>query len=105
MMHIYDMASASKKLSNEMFNLMYEYMKIWGKADKDCIRKAAAYYLRTFLVVYYDLRKKAIACGEFKQFRRYNWMKHLNKKAFKYCMSRELGTKEKLKLLTAVIGF
>ena len=104
-MHIYDMASASKKLSNEMFNLMYEYMKIWGKTDKDCIRKAAVYYLRTFLVVYYDMRKKAIACGEFKQFRKYNWMEHLNKKAFKYCLSRELGTKEKLKLLAAAIGF
>ena len=102
--HKFDMNSASARLANEVFSLMYEYMKKWNMTDRACERAAAVYYLRTFLSAYYGLRKTMVARGKLKQFRKYNWMEHVNKSAFRYCMSRELRTTEKLKLLAAVIG-
>ena len=102
--HNFDMNSASARLANEMFSLMYEYMEKWNMTDCACKRAVAVYYLRTFLSAYYGLRKTMAARGKLKQFRVYNWMEHVNKSAFRYCMSCELSIKEKMKLLVAVIG-
>lgn len=103
--HSFDIKSASARLENEMFSLMYEYMEKWNMTDCACKRTVAVYYLRTFLSAYYGLRKTMVAHGKLKQFRAYNWIEYVNKSAFRYCVSRELSIKEKLELLVAVIGF
>lgn len=103
--HKFDMKSAPARLANEMFSLMYEYMKIWNMTSRDCERVAAVYYLKNFLSVYYGLRKTMKADGKLKQFRKYNLMRYVDKNAFHYCMSRELDVKEKAKLFAAMLRF
>ena len=90
-----------RMLANEMYSLLYQYMREWGMDGPEYQELAAVYYLRNYLSVYFGLRKRCTTLREWREFRRYPWNTAVSRAAFRYCSSDKLTAKEKLKLLAA----
>lgn len=85
-------------ISKEMFELTYRYMKQWGMDSKDSRECIAAYYLRNVSAVYYGIRKQCYRKKEMEAFHMIPWKNYIDKKAFRYVLSKKLSIKEKIKL-------
>lgn len=85
-------------LAEEMFRFCYTYAQKWDM-DTPIIRKEmCAYYLRHFLSVYYNLRRKH---GR-KTVRRHPWKTLINPQAKKRIFKCGLSLREKIKLFLAL---
>lgn len=102
-MHRYDMAAVPRMMAGEMFLLLQQYMEMWHMNAADEQERYWVYYLRNFLSVYYNVRKHHKAKSEYGVFRRYPWADVMDQSALAYCGSRLLTTREKIKLLAAML--
>ena len=100
-MHCIQISTISRMLENEMFSMLYLYMKRWNMDDQKHREKVAIYYLRNYLSVYYGFRRKILTPEERKNFRNYPWGNYLDNRAFRFCYWSKLTIKEKIKILIA----
>lgn len=98
--HKSDMAIPAM-LSNDMFELLYSYMKCWNMDTPEFREAIGVYYLRNYVNVYYRMRKICKQREHRKKLRSYNWDAELSKKAFRYIFSKRLSTREKTKVILA----
>ena len=88
-----------KMISNNTFELLYSYVKLWGMDLPEYREAIAVQYLRNFINTYYKVRRSCKTAFEKKEFRRYDWNAEVSKKAYGYMFSRKLKFREKTKLI------
>lgn len=99
--HNVDLRKIPVMVSNNMFELLYSYMKLWNMDDAQCREAVAVYYLRSCLNAYYKVRRGCKDRADRKAFREYNWKAVFSGDAFRYARSSLLSPKERLKLINA----
>jgi len=100
-MRKFAISTIPRMIANDMYLMLYRYMREWGMDSPEYQELAAVYYLRNYLSVYFGLRKRCTTSRERRGFRRYPWRTSVNKETFRHCLSDKLTTKEKFKLLVA----
>lgn len=101
-MHSYRLEKARLMMAEEMFSMLLKYMKRWGMDDEKHMAAYWAQYLRNFISVYYNIRKKCKMCGSYAEFRSYPWQELPQNAALKSSGRKLLTAKEKLKLIQAL---
>jgi len=92
--------SISDIIGNDLFIILFEYMKKWGLCDKGSIRSYNTYYLHNYIYAVYNLRKKCIQNGQRKEFRK-RLTRSLLLSDIKIFSNNDLSFKEKLKAALA----
>lgn len=100
-MRKFAISTISRMIANNMYLMLYRYMREWGMDGPEYQELVAVYYLRNYLSVYFGLRKRCTTLRERWEFRHYPWRTSVNREAFCYCFSDKLTVKEKFKLLVA----
>lgn len=100
-MRKFAISTIPRMIANEMYLMLYRYMREWGMDGPEYQELVAVYYLRNYLSVYFGLRKWCTTLRERWEFRHYPWRTSVNREAFRYCFSDKLAVKEKFKLLVA----
>lgn len=98
-----DMDTASGMIANEMFAILRQYMQKWNMTGREYQETVSEYYIRNYLSVYFNLRKSCVTKEDRKAFRKYPWIRMLDKRAVCYGMSCHVSMKEKIKLLTVIL--
>ena len=91
----------SRMMAGEMFTLLYQFMQTWGMTEPANLEAVAVYYLKNYLSVYYNCRKRCTA-KERQILRQYPWNKEIDKTAMRYFFSSRLTMKERAKLIAAL---
>lgn len=86
-------------IANEMFGLLYSYMKLWDMDLPEHREAIAVQYLRNYINTYYKVRRSCKTALEKKAFRKYDWNAEVSTKAYGYMFSRKLTRREKTKLI------
>lgn len=100
-MHSYSLNNVKRMMAEEMFALLYDYMAKWKMDDEKHIECFWAYYLKNYLTVYYNVRKRCIESGKYSEFRRFQWSEIPDRRSFMYRSSGLLSKREKFKLIVA----
>ena len=100
-MRKFAISTIPRMIANDMYSMLYRYMREWGMDGPVYRELVAVYYLRNYLSVYFGLRKRCTTLRERREFRCYPWRMSVNKEAFRHCLSDKLTAKEKFKLLAA----
>lgn len=99
--HTVNTDSISKMLANDMFALLYEYVKLWDMDFPKYRESIAVQYLRNYINIYYKVRKLCKTKQGKMSFRRFCWKAEVSQKAFRYMFSKELTYRERIKLVIA----
>lgn len=102
-MHACEIPAIGRMISNEMFSLLRKYMDIWQMNDAPFQEIYNAYYIRNCLQVYFNIKKTCRSRADRREFRNYPWEEVVNKDAFRSGASHLLTTREKIKLIAAII--
>lgn len=102
-MHLLKLEESPRLIANDMFSMLYSYMQLWGMDGRSERKAIAIYYLKNYLSVYFGLRRRCNTAQERKELRNVQWHRIVNKKAFRYFFSIQLGIRDKVKLLIAVM--
>lgn len=100
-MHQYRTDTISRMMAREMFEILYRFMQIWDMTEAADLETVAVYYLKNYLSVYFNCRKRCTA-KERQALRRYPWKDEIDKRAMRYFFSSGLTMKERVKLLAAL---
>lgn len=102
--HKCNVDSVKRMLMNETFSLIKLYMKMWGMESRKDEEKLCTYYLRNYILVYYNTRKYCKERNEYKKFCKYKLKKAIDKSYFRLCGIKLLTVSEKFKLLVTATG-
>lgn len=102
-MHSISLAAAERLLANDMFAMLRRYLSIWDMDTPERRARLDAYYLRTFLAVYYGLRREARTAQQRRALRAYPWKSVLYRPAFRLRAVRRLSPRDRLRLLIAAL--
>lgn len=102
-MHTCQPEDIHRMLSGELFTLLRSYLPLWQMEDKTHLELYWVYYLRNYITVYYNVRKRCAAGGDLRPLRRYPWQRDVDRTAAPYAASRLLSAREKCKLLAAML--
>ncbi len=101
-MHSFSLHNVKRMMAEEMFALLYDYMVKWGMGTKEHIESYWVYYLKNFLTVYYNVRKRCIENGNYREFRSFKWNEIPDKRSLLYENSNLLSKREKFKLVATL---
>ena len=102
-MHSYGMDDIEDLLGGALYDRLEEYAVRWGLRDRHSRRAIAQQYLRTYLTVYYGLRR---GCGDAearRKLRHYPWGCLLRWRYFPAALAPGLRMKERLGLAGALL--
>ena len=102
-MNSYSITEAERLLGNDMFALLRKYLPIWNMDTTDYRDLLDAYYLQTWLEVYYGFRRNASTVQERRSMRAFPWKHVLYWPAFRYGAVRRLSARDQLRLLIAAL--
>lgn len=94
----------SRMMAGEMFAILYQFMQAWGMTEPADLEAVAVYYLKNYISVYFNCRKRCTA-KERQVLRRYPWKNGIDKAAMRYFFSSRFTMKERVKLLAALARF
>ena len=103
LMNTFSFTEAERLLGNDMFALLRQYLPIWNMDMPEYRDLLDAYYLKTWLAVYYGLRRDARTVQERRVMRAYPWKNILYRSAFRYGAVRRLSARDRLRLLIAAL--
>ena len=97
--HRFDINAISMMLANEMFSILRLYVAKWGMDDQQHQERLALYQMKTYLSVYFGVRKHCTTIREKRAFREYPWEEYTAPLAqyYRFIKSR-LCLKDRVKL-------
>ena len=99
--HRIEVERIPRMISNDTFELLYTYMKLWDMDMPEHRQAIAIQYLRNYINAYYKVRRSCKTATQKKEFRQYAWNAEVSKKAYRYMFSRKLKFREITKLILA----
>ncbi len=88
-------------LGNERFLLTASAMDAWGMSDERSQRALGTYYLRTYIMVYFKLRKGCSSVDELQALRRFPWGSVLDHRYLKARYIVSLSLRDMMRYLAA----
>lgn len=92
-------------LAGEMFEMLWQFMRIWGMDDEEHREILDIYRLRIFIEVYFNTRKQCENAAQRWQLRRFPWKQHLDQATLRRIPSlqKSLTRRERVKLMAALL--
>ena len=75
-MHCFEVSRIAKLLAGEMFSMLRLYMEKWKLDDRPHQERLALYQMKTYLSVYFGVRKCCATAQEKRTFREYPWKEY-----------------------------
>ena len=99
-MHRFEINRITALMAGEMFSILRFYMEKWNMNDRHHQEQLALYQIRTYLSVYFGVRKRCTTFDEKRAFRRYPWNQYTESLTV-WCRlaKRKLGFKERVMLI------
>ena len=102
-MHRFCIDAVPRMMAGEMFSMLRVYMEKWGMTERKYKSQLEAYEIRTFLSVYYGMRRECRTREEKKAFRSYPWNMHPGTLTPGSFFCSRISIKEKFMLLAAAL--
>ena len=92
----------SQNIANNVFAIIYEYMKCWGMDNEKYIRLLVSQYLNNFTETFYKVLRSCKNEDDIALIKRFEWKKVLNRKSKKYIFICKMNLRKKIKIFSAV---